>query len=87
MIRATGSLDGTHIIEGATQDALRAVGAWPSGQSLAQRLIDAFDNTAEQEPDPHRKRRLHDIGSWLQGAGSDLTAKIVAEFAARQINL
>lgn len=48
-----------------TGHARRTVGAWPTPENLADRIIKALESEAEVEPDPEKKKRLRhaaDIG-------------------------
>jgi hypothetical protein len=59
-----------------TGHARRAVGAWPTPESIAARLISALDEAADREPDPERKGWLRKTAAYLGNAGRDLAVKI-----------
>lgn len=69
-----------HII-GVTERARRAVGQWPTPENLLARLVDGFNDAADQEPDPVRKKRLREaaglLGETARGVAVDVIAKMI----------
>ena len=81
-------LTGDIIFIGApTGHARRAVGAWPTPESLADRLVSALDEAAEREPDPERKGWLRKSAAYLGSAGRDLAVEIGATAINRQMGM
>lgn len=72
------------IITGVTERARRAVGQWPTPESLVDRLAEAFGQAAEHEADPQKRGRLREVASWLGQAGRDIAVKVAAEVLLRQ---
>ena len=75
------------IITGITSIARRAVGAWPSPESMVDRLVEALTRAAEQEPDLERKSKLHQTALWLGGVLRDVAVQTVGTVVGRQIGL
>ena len=67
--------------------ARRAVGAWPTAETIADRLITALDEAAEREPDPERKGWLRKSAAYLGNAGRDLAVEIGATAINRQMGM
>ncbi len=75
--RALEALDSAYVHRGrdmsgffvaaVTADARRAVGQWPTGESLVSQLVDGLAAAAEQEADPERKGRLRQAVTLLGG--------------------
>lgn len=70
-----------------TGHARRAVGAWPTAETIADRLITALDEAAEREPDPERKGWLRKTAGYLGNAGRDLAVEIGATAINRQMGM
>lgn len=70
-----------------TGHARRAVGAWPSAESIADRLVSALDEAAEREPDPERKGWLRTSAAYLGSGGRDLAVEIGATVINRQMGM
>lgn len=68
-----------------TGEARRAVGAWPTPESLAERLVVAMDQAAEVEQDAEVRGWLRRLSSHLGGAGRDLAVEIAAATLNRQL--
>jgi len=66
-------------------EARRAVGQWPTGENLAERVIAAIDDAAERASDPETKSRLRRLGETLGGATKEILTKTLAEVVARQV--
>ncbi|WP_143267843.1 hypothetical protein [Amycolatopsis alba] len=65
--------------------ARRAVGQWPTGENLADRVIAAIDETANNTSDPIAKGRLKKVSETLGGAAKEILTKALAEVVARQV--
>lgn len=82
--RASG---GISLVGKPTGHARRAVGAWPTPESIADRLIGALDDAAEREQDPERKSWLRKTAAYLGNAGRDLAVEIGATAINRQMGM
>ena len=81
-------MTGDIIFVGApTGHARRAIGAWPTPESIADRLVNALDEAAEREPDPERKGWLRKTAGYLGNAGRDLAVEIGATAINRQMGM
>jgi hypothetical protein len=78
---------GSWFAKGVTPEARRAVGQWPTADSLITRLVDGFNAAAEREPDPERKSRLRAIASGLGGSVRDVAVDIVARVIEHRTGL
>lgn len=70
-----------------TGHARRAVGAWPTAETIADRLVGALDEAAEREPDEERKGFLRKAAAYLGNAGRDLAVEIGATAINRQMGV
>ncbi len=77
-----GHPDSWYVTE-VTSAARRAVGQWPTGDSLAKSLADAFDDVADHEADPDRKSRLRQVAGFLGDTGKDVAAEVLARLILR----
>lgn len=75
------------LVGAPTGHARRAVGAWPTAETIAGRLITALDEAAEREPDPERKGWLRKTAAYLGHAGRDLAVEIGATAINRQMGM
>lgn len=75
------------LVGAPTGQARRAVGAWPTPESLADRLVRALDEAADREPDEERKGFLRKTASYLGNAGRDLAVEIGATAINRQMGM
>lgn len=82
--RASG---GISLVGLPTGHARRAVGAWPTPESIADRLVSALDEAADHEPDPERKGWLRNTATYLGNAGRDLAIEIGATAINRQMGM
>jgi hypothetical protein len=73
------SMGRRHIIavKSPTGKARRAVGSWPTPEIMADRLIDALNQAAENEPDEARKGRLRQAASYIGSFGRDLLVEVM----------
>lgn len=89
--RALEALEGTYVdlsksaggpeswnVRAVSADARRAVGQWPTAESLITRLVEAFSTAADQEPDPEKKSRLRSIAGMLGGTGRQIAIDVAA---------
>lgn len=82
--RASG---GISLIGQPTGHARRAVGAWPSAETMADQIVQALEEAAEREPDPERKGWLRQSANYLGNAGRDLAIEIGATAINRQMGM
>jgi len=99
--RAMDALDGEYIevttnigpgperwrVSAVSPDARRVVGQWPTPEALADRILAALRDAAENEADPGRRGRLRHLADAATDAGSGLLTKVIAEVIARQTGL
>jgi hypothetical protein len=64
-------------ISGVTERARRAVGAWPTPESVVDQLVQALTATAERERDPERESKLKEVAAWLAGGMRDVAVQVV----------
>jgi hypothetical protein len=74
LVKPMGAADGWRFTK-VTAGARRAVGQWPTAESLASQLAAAFGQAADEEQDPDRKSRLRQIASFLAETGKDVAAE------------
>jgi hypothetical protein len=84
---ATGGIPDSWRVSRVTAAARQAVGQWPTAESLATRLAEAFTEAADQEKDPERKSRLRQLASFLGETGKDLAAEVIAKVIMRQTGM
>jgi len=82
--RTLGSPENWHV-NTVYAEARRAVGQWPTAESLAAQLIEAFSKAADQEPDPEQKSRLRSIAGWLGGAGSQIAINVLSTVVGHKL--
>lgn len=75
------------LIGAPTGHARRAVGAWPTAESIADRLVNALDEAADREADEERKGFLRKAATYLGNTGRDLAVEIGATAINRQMGL
>ena len=74
-------------VKAVSASALRATGAWPTAESLAQEILDGLAREAETETDPQRASRLRTAVSALGEGARDLGVSVLASIIARQTGL
>lgn len=62
-----------------TAAARRAVGQWPTPESLVEQLAAAFGEAADTEPDAEKKGRLRQVAGFLTSAGRDVATEVVSK--------
>ena len=75
------------MIGAPTGHARRAVGAWPTAETIADRLVSALHEAADREPDPERKGWLSKTAAYLGNVGRDLAVEIGATAINRQMGM
>ena len=68
-------------VDRVTEAARRAVGQWPTPESLVDRLVQGLNQAAERDTDPARKRRLREaatvLGETARGVVTEVVAKVI----------
>ncbi|MBC3189492.1 hypothetical protein H7X46_00210 [Pseudonocardia sp. C8] len=76
------------LISGVTERGLVRSGAWPSdADRLADQIIAALAEAAENEPEPERRSRLQRAASGVAGVGRDVLAETLAAIATRSMGM
>lgn len=83
------SMEGRQIlgVGNPTGHARRTVGAWPTPESLADRLIAALEQAADKEPDAEKRGWLRNTALYLASAGRDLAVDIAGAALAKSAGL
>jgi hypothetical protein len=69
------------MVSSVTADARRAVGQWPSIDTLSDRLVAALQDAAEHESDPLKKTKLRSAADAVTGMGRDIFVGVVTAAA------
>jgi len=64
------------VVSKPTGHARRTVGAWPTPDFLADRIIDGLERAAEAEEDDDKRGRLKRTAAWFASAGRDILVDI-----------
>lgn len=73
------------LVYDVTERARRAVGQWPTAESVADRLVAALNAAAEREPDEEKRSWLRRTAAWFGGAGRDFAVEVGAAVVSRQL--
>ncbi len=77
LFKANGSLANRFMrISHVTGEARRKVGAWPSPEQLADKLIEALNSAADQTEDEEKRGWLRKSAAWLSEAGRDVLVEV-----------
>src|SRR5258706_15444355 len=68
-----------HYVNEVSGEARRAVGQWPTADSLVTQLTEAFRAAADQAGDPDEKGRLRKLAELLGGAGRDIAVSVTSQ--------
>lgn len=79
----TGSIVG---IGAPTGHARRTVGAWPTADALADRIIAALNDAADNEPDEAKEGRLRRGAEAVAGVGKDVLTDVMAQVITKGIH-
>jgi hypothetical protein len=98
--RALKAMDGVYVdlqmtmgdsarwfVRGVTPEARRAVGQWPTGESLVAELVKGLDAAAEREADPERKSRMRQAAAVVGGTARDVVVDVAAKVVERSMGL
>ena len=86
-LRMTMGEAGRWFVNGVTPEARRAVGQWPTGESLVARLVEGLDAAAEREADPERKSRLRQAATMLGGPVRAIVVDVAEKVIERSMGL
>lgn len=80
-ITGTGASGLTYplIISDVTERARRAVGQWPTPESLVNQVVDGLNEAATHESEPGKKRALREAASVLGDTAKDVATEIAAK--------
>jgi len=81
-----GGIDG-QCIDGVTAEARRAVGQWPTPESLAAKLAEAFAEAADHEEDPRQKSKLREVAGVFGDTGREVVTEVLARVILRQTGI
>ena len=80
-----GGGPGRFFVAEVTAEARRAVGQWPTAESLIEQLAAAMTEAAERETDPEQKRRLTTVGRELGGAVKSIAVNVASVFLEHRL--
>jgi hypothetical protein len=72
-------------VKGVTAEARRAVGQWPTAESLIEQLVVGMTQAAERESDPEQKRRLLAVARELGGAAKAIAVNVASNFVDHRL--
>ena len=72
-------------IMGVTDEARQAVGQWPTPESVADRIVAALLEAADEEPDERKRTKLRAAAETLGSFGRDLLINVAANVATKPI--
>lgn len=86
--KATGAFGGQVLgVATPTGAARRAVGAWPSGDLLTERLIAALESAADDTSRPEEERgRFRQAATWIKGFGYQVAVGALGGAAGNFVN-
>ena len=74
-------------VKGVSERTRRALGSWPTPESLVDQLVRLLAEAADREPDKERKKKLRDIAEGIGGAGRAVAIDLFAAFLRQQAGL
>jgi hypothetical protein len=84
---AAGGRPGPHRILRVTDQARRAVGQWPSADTIVDRLVQGLIDAADQEPDEQKKSRLRSVAEGLGGFARDVAVGVISSVATKPLGM
>jgi hypothetical protein len=84
-LQRTGGDLSSWFVGSITPDARRAVGQWPTGESLIDQLAAGISQAAEREPDPEQKTRLRAVARELAGAAKTIAVNVASEMLEHRL--
>lgn len=82
--RTTGDLDAWGV-RGVTAAARRAIGQWPTAESIIEQLAAGFAQAAERESDPEQESRLREMARGLAGFANAVAVNIASQVIGQHI--
>jgi hypothetical protein len=76
---------GRFFVDSVTEEARRAVGQWPTGETLVERLADGIAQAAERETDPERKSKLTAVARGLGGVARDVVVSVASQVLGQHV--
>src|SRR6185369_15327577 len=76
----------TRLIMKPSGAARRAVGYWPTPDSLADRFIQRLDDMADDVQDIEKRSKLKELGRWASAGGRELIVQVMAETLKRSMS-
>ncbi|WP_139131862.1 hypothetical protein [Micromonospora chersina] len=73
------------LIRDPSGHARRIVGTWPTSETLADRLVQAMEQAADQESDPEKRGWLRKTADWLGSAGRDIAVDVAGTALAKSV--
>lgn len=67
------------LVDAPTGHARRVAGAWPTPESLTDRIIAALNDAADNEPDEAKKGKLRRAAEAVAGVGRDILTDVTAQ--------
>lgn len=64
-----------------------AVGQWPTGEVMLDKLVAGLERAADAEDDPERKSKLKDTASWLGAGLRDTAANVLGAVIAHGMGM
>lgn len=85
----TADLDGRRIgwLTNVTGSARRAVGAWPTPESLAERIVQALQGAADNEPDEQKRGKLLRAAEGVGGVGRGVLTEVIASVITKSAGM
>lgn len=72
-----------YLVGAPTGHARRVVGAWPTPEGLADRIIDALNDAADNESDEAKKGKLRRGAEAVAGVGRDVLVDVTSQVIAK----
>lgn len=72
-------------VHNPTGHARRTVGSWPTPQSLAESIVAAFQEAADNEADEAKKGKLRRVAESVREAGTGVVVGVLANVISGQI--
>ena len=87
LLTGNATFGGGMVVDGVTERGLRESGAWPTAEQLTDRLIAAFEDAAEREPEPEKKGKFRSAAGALGGASRDIVVDVISGVITKSAGL
>jgi hypothetical protein len=77
MVMAGGNPE-PQMVTGVTSAARRAVGQWPTAESLTDQFMAGLAEAIQQEADPSKKSKLQAVASSMTAVGRDVLVSLIS---------